>query len=117
MFALEAISVFSPTRSPGLHLIVDVYARALVELAFGTRLFARATGRGLVCDARPPRPRSANGPKGGQPRKRLTALRFLRILKSPFKQESRASAGRLRARLVRRAICLPADLLAKVLLE
>jgi hypothetical protein len=56
-------------------LDVDVYIPGLVERAFGTRLFAAATGR------RGGRRRSkvkaaaakANGAKGGRPRKRLSA--------------------------------------------
>ena len=56
-------------------LDVDVYVPGLVERAFGTRLFARATGQ------RGGRRRSnakaaaarANGAKGGRPRKRVTA--------------------------------------------
>jgi hypothetical protein len=56
-------------------LDVDVYVPGLVERAFGTRLFAAATGR------RGGRRRSqvkaaaakANGAKGGRPRKRLSA--------------------------------------------
>ena len=56
-------------------LDVDVYVPGLVERAFGTRLFARATGQ------RGGRRRSnvkaaaarANGSKGGRPRKRLPA--------------------------------------------
>ncbi|MBI2835360.1 MAG: DUF2442 domain-containing protein [Acidobacteria bacterium] len=56
-------------------LDVDVYVPGLVELAFGTRLFARATGqrggrrrsRAKAAAAR------ANGAKGGRPRKRLSA--------------------------------------------
>jgi uncharacterized protein DUF2442 len=56
-------------------LDVDVYVPGLVERAFGSRLFAAATGR------RGGRRRSkakavaakANGAKGGRPRKRLSA--------------------------------------------
>jgi hypothetical protein len=56
-------------------LDVDVYVPGLVELAFGARLFARATGqrggrrrsRAKAAAAR------ANGRKGGRPRKRLCA--------------------------------------------
>ena len=74
--ALQAISV-SPAGDalswPSLD--VDVYVPGLVERAFGSRLFARATGQ------RGGRRRSkvkaaaarANGAKGGRPRKRLTA--------------------------------------------
>ena len=54
-------------------LDVDVYVPGLVERAFGTRLFARATGqrggrrrsRAKAAAAR------ANGAKGGRPRKGL----------------------------------------------
>lgn len=56
-------------------LDADVYIPGLVERAFGTRLFARATGqrggrqrsRAKAAAAR------ANGSKGGRPRKRLLA--------------------------------------------
>ena len=73
--SLEPISI-SPTGDalswPSLD--VDVYVPGLVERAFGTRLFATATGRrggrrkskAKVAAAR------ANGAKGGRPRKRLS---------------------------------------------
>jgi hypothetical protein len=56
-------------------LDVDVYVPGLVERAFGTRLFAAATGqrggrkrsKAKIAAAR------ANGARGGRPRKRLTA--------------------------------------------
>ena len=74
--ALEAISI-SPAGDALFWPAVDVdaYVPGLVERAFGTRLFARATGQ------RGGRRRSkakavaarANGAKGGRPRKRLTA--------------------------------------------
>ena len=73
---LETISV-SPAGDalswPSLD--VDVHVPGLVERAFGTRLFARATGqrggqrRSKVKTAAA----RANGAKGGRPRKRLTA--------------------------------------------
>ena len=55
-------------------LDVDVYVPGLVERAFGTRLFARATGqrggrRRTKAKAAPAR---ANGALGGRPRKRLS---------------------------------------------
>ena len=73
--ALGSISV-SPSGDalswPSLD--VDVYVPGLVERAFGTRLFARATGqrggrrrsKAKLAAAR------ANGAKGGRPRKRLS---------------------------------------------
>ena len=73
---LAAISVSSAGDAlswPSLD--VDVFVPGLVERAFGTRLFAGATGqrggrrrsKAKVAAAR------ANGAKGGRPRKRLTA--------------------------------------------
>ena len=56
-------------------LDVDVYVPGLVELAFGTRLFARATGQrgGRRQSKAKAAAARANGAKGGRPRKRLTA--------------------------------------------
>jgi hypothetical protein len=56
-------------------LNVDVYVPGLVELAFGTRLFAAATGRrgGRRRSKAKAAAAKANGAKGGRPRKRLTA--------------------------------------------
>jgi hypothetical protein len=74
--ALGSISVSPAGDALSWHsLDVDVYVPGLVERAFGTRLFARATGqRG---GRRRSKAKSAaartNGAKGGRPRKRLTA--------------------------------------------
>lgn len=74
--ALQAINV-SPAGDalswPSLD--VDVYVPGLAERAFGTRLFARATGqRGGQCRSNVKAAAArANGAKGGRPRKRLTA--------------------------------------------
>lgn len=56
-------------------LDVNVYVPGLVELAFGTRLFAAATGRrgGRRTSRAKTAAAKANGAKGGQPRKRLSA--------------------------------------------
>jgi hypothetical protein len=74
--ALEAISV-SPAGDalswPSLD--VDVYVPGLVERAFGTRLFARATGQrgGRRRSTATAAAARVNGAKGGRPRKRPTA--------------------------------------------
>lgn len=74
--ALEAISV-SPAGDalswPSLD--VAVYVPGLVERAFGTRLFARATGQrgGRRRSKAKAAAARANGAKGGRPRKRLTS--------------------------------------------
>jgi len=74
--ALRSISV-SPAGDalswPSLD--VDVYVPGLVERAFGTRLFARATGQrgGQRRSKAKAAAARANGAKGGRPRKRLTA--------------------------------------------
>jgi hypothetical protein len=71
--ALESISV-SPAGDalswPSLD--VDVYVPGLVERAFGTRLFARATGErgGRRRSKAKAAAARANGAKGGRPRKR-----------------------------------------------
>jgi hypothetical protein len=56
-------------------LDVDVYVPGLVERAFGTRLFAAATGRrgGRRKSKAKAEAAKANGAKGGRPRKRLSA--------------------------------------------
>ena len=56
-------------------LDVDVYVPGLVERAFGTRLFAAATGRrgGRRRSKAKAAAAKANGVKGGRPRKRLSA--------------------------------------------
>ena len=56
-------------------LDVDVYVPGLVEQAFGTRLFARATGQrgGRRRSKAKAAAARANGAKGGRPRKRLPA--------------------------------------------
>ena len=56
-------------------LDVDVYVPGLVERAFGTRLFAAATGRrgGRRRSKAKTAAAKANGLKGGRPRKRLSA--------------------------------------------
>jgi len=56
-------------------LDVDVYVPGLVERAFGTRLFAAATGRrgGRRRSKAKAAAAKANGAKGGRPRKRLSA--------------------------------------------
>ena len=74
--ALAAITV-SPAGD-GLSwpsLDVDVYIPGLVERAFGTRLFARATGQrgGRRLSKAKAAAARANGAKGGRPRKHLTA--------------------------------------------
>jgi hypothetical protein len=55
-------------------LDVDVYVPGLVERAFGTRLFAAATGRrgGRRRSKAKAAAAKANGAKGGRPRKRLS---------------------------------------------
>lgn len=74
--ALDAISI-SPAGDalswPSLD--VDVYVPGLVERAFGTRLFAGATGQrgGRRRSKAKAAAARANGAKGGRPRKRLTA--------------------------------------------
>ncbi len=54
---------------------IDVYVPGLVERAFGTRLFAAATGRqgGRRRSKAKAAAAKANGAKGGRPRKRLSA--------------------------------------------
>jgi len=56
-------------------LDIDVYIPGLVERAFGTRLFARATGQrgGRRRSKAKAAAARANGAKGGRPRKRLSA--------------------------------------------
>jgi hypothetical protein len=56
-------------------LDVDVYSPGLVERAFGTRLFARATGQrgGRRRSKAKAAAARANGAKGGRPRQRLSA--------------------------------------------
>lgn len=56
-------------------LDVDVYVPGLVERAFGTRLFARATGQrgGQRRSKAKAAAARANGAKRGRPRKRVTA--------------------------------------------
>jgi hypothetical protein len=56
-------------------LDVDVYVPGLVEQAFGTRLFARATGQrgGRRRSKAKAAAARANGAKGGRPRKRMSA--------------------------------------------
>ena len=56
-------------------LDVDVYVPGLVERAFGSRLFAAATGRrgGRRRSKAKAAAAKANGAKGGRPRKRLSA--------------------------------------------
>jgi hypothetical protein len=56
-------------------LDVDVYVPDLVEHAFGSRLFAAATGRrgGRTRSKAKAAAAKANGTKGGRPRKRLSA--------------------------------------------
>jgi uncharacterized protein DUF2442 len=56
-------------------LDVDVHVPGLVERAFGTRLFAAATGRrgGRRRSKAKAEAAKANGAKGGRPRKRLSA--------------------------------------------
>jgi hypothetical protein len=56
-------------------LDVDVYVPGLVERAFGSRLFAAATGRrgGWRRSKAKAAASKANGAKGGRPRKRLSA--------------------------------------------
>jgi Protein of unknown function (DUF2442) len=74
--ALKAISV-SPAGDalswPSLD--VDVYVPGLVERAFGTRLFARATGQrgGRRRSKAKAAAARANGARGGRPRKGVTA--------------------------------------------
>jgi hypothetical protein len=72
---LEAILV-SPAGDalswPSLDM--DVYVPGLVELAFGSRLFAAATGRrGGRRRSKAKAAAKANGAKGGCPRKRVSA--------------------------------------------
>jgi hypothetical protein len=56
-------------------LDVDVYVPGLVERAFGTRLFAAATGQkgGQQRSKAKAAAAKTNGAKGGRPRKRLSA--------------------------------------------
>ena|SRR5438045_2264107 len=56
-------------------LDVDVFVPGLVKRAFGTRLFARATGQrgGRRRSKAKAAAARANGSKGGRPRKRLSA--------------------------------------------
>jgi hypothetical protein len=56
-------------------LDVDVYVPGLVERAFGSRLFARATGQrgGRRLSKAKAAAARTNGAKGGRPRKHLTA--------------------------------------------
>ena len=56
-------------------LDVDVYVPGLVERAFGSRLFAAATGRrgGRTRSKAKAAAAKANGAKGGRPRKRPSA--------------------------------------------
>jgi hypothetical protein len=56
-------------------LDIDIYVPGLVERAFGTRLFAAATGRrgGRRRSEAKAAAAKANGAKGGRPRKRLSA--------------------------------------------
>ena len=56
-------------------LDVDVYVPGLVERAFGSRLFAAATGRrgGRRRSKAKATASKANGAKGGRPRKRVSA--------------------------------------------
>lgn len=56
-------------------LDIDVYVPGLVERAFGTRLFAAATGRraGRRTSKAKAAAAKVNGAKGGPPRKRLSA--------------------------------------------
>jgi len=74
--SLEPISI-SPAGDalswPSLD--VDVYVPGLVERAFGTRLFATATGRrgGRRRSKAKAAAARTNGAKGGRPRKRLSA--------------------------------------------
>jgi len=74
--ALDAVSI-SPAGDalswPSLD--VDVSVPGLVERAFGTRLFARATGQrgGRRRSKAKAAAARANGAKGGRPRKRVTA--------------------------------------------
>ena len=55
-------------------LDVDVYVPGLVERAFGTRLFAAATGRrgGRRRSKAKAAAAKVNGAKGGRPRKRIS---------------------------------------------
>ncbi len=72
--ALESITV-SPAGDAlsWRSLDIDVYVPGLVERAFGTRLFARSTGRrgGRRRSKAKAAAARANGAKGGRPRKRL----------------------------------------------
>ncbi len=56
-------------------LDIDIYVPGLVGIAFGTRLFAAATGRtgGRRTSRAKAAAARANGAKGGRPRKRLSA--------------------------------------------
>jgi Protein of unknown function (DUF2442) len=72
--ALESISVsLAGDALSWPSLDVDVYVPGLVERAFGTRLFARATGQrgGRRRSKAKAAAARANGRKGGRPRKRL----------------------------------------------
>ena len=71
--ALESISVsLAGDALSWPSLDVDVYVPGLVERAFGTRLFARATGQrgGRRRSKAKAAAARANGRKGGRPRKR-----------------------------------------------
>ena len=74
--SLEPISV-SPAGDAlsWLSLDVDVHVPGLVDRAFGTRLFAAATGRrgGRSRSKAKAAAAKANGARGGRPRKRLSA--------------------------------------------
>jgi hypothetical protein len=72
--ALECISIsLAGDALSWPSLDVDVYVPGLVERAFGTRLFARATGQrgGRRRSKAKAAAARANGLKGGRPRKRL----------------------------------------------
>ena len=74
--ALSGISVSPAGDALSWPLLdVDVYIPGLVERAFGTRLFARATGQrgGLRRSKAKAAAARENGAKGGRPPKRLTA--------------------------------------------
>jgi hypothetical protein len=73
--AVESISVSPAGDALSWPLLdVDVYVPGLVERAFGTRLFARATGRrgGRRRSKAKAAAARVNGAKGGRPRKRLS---------------------------------------------
>jgi uncharacterized protein DUF2442 len=74
--ALGSISVSPAGDALSWPLLdVDVYIPGLIERAFGTRLFARATGQrgGRRRSKAKAAAARANGSKGGRPRKRLSA--------------------------------------------